>query len=511
MSVPEYIRKVERPKNTVVVDSGVDALYRYAVRKRKQSVCKKGKNPSPRNGAVIGHIIDGKYVPLVKKKDNMPTSLSYGSSLFFHSLCGDILEDLLQIYDAKYCYSIIAMAAIKIMKPRIAISRYARYYESSYLSKYYPNTCLSKNHISSLLNYLGKYGDDRIRFYQKRIEKVTKNHHIVIDGTLKQDNSYVNDLSHYSRKSRVKGTKDISLIYAYDIELKEPICAKVFPGNEIDASSYENFIRDNKITKGIIITDKGFPPSKIRKILENDADLHFLTPIRRSNSLIIEYDMLSYAGKLEGFDDLILYKKVRTKDGRYLYSFMNQKNEAQEEKEYLRHNTYNHDEYKERKEQFGTIVFESDIDLSPEVIYKGYQQRWLIELVFRQYKNDIELTSTNVHSDYSVYGSEFINFISSIISCRMLNKAIDNNLLDKDSFGDIIEDLNEIWRKENAPEDATIQDTYWDHSLPSDLQILVKLGLIKDTSVKRPRGRPKIKQIEDKIKRPRGRPRKVIL
>ena len=35
MSVPEEIRKVKRPVNTVVVDSGSKGLKRYAVRKRK--------------------------------------------------------------------------------------------------------------------------------------------------------------------------------------------------------------------------------------------------------------------------------------------------------------------------------------------------------------------------------------------------------------------------------------------------------------------------------------------
>ena len=37
----------------------------------------------------------------------------------------------------------------------------------------------------------------------------------------------------------------------------EPVCAEVFPGNSVDASSYPAFIRDNDIRKGIIVADKG--------------------------------------------------------------------------------------------------------------------------------------------------------------------------------------------------------------------------------------------------------------
>lgn len=44
----------------------------------------------------------------------------------------------------------------------------------------------------------------------------------------------------------------------------EPVCAEIFPGNSIDASSYAAFIRDNDIRKGIIVSDKGFPQSRIK-------------------------------------------------------------------------------------------------------------------------------------------------------------------------------------------------------------------------------------------------------
>ena len=42
-------------------------------------------------------------------------------------------------------------------------------------------------------------------FYQRRLAQMSKEHHIAIDGTLKQDTSKVNDLSDFSYKARVKG------------------------------------------------------------------------------------------------------------------------------------------------------------------------------------------------------------------------------------------------------------------------------------------------------------------
>ena len=62
MGVPKEIREVPRPVNTVVVDSGNDTDLRYAVRERAASgKYVPGRNPAPKNGRVIGHIIDFKY------------------------------------------------------------------------------------------------------------------------------------------------------------------------------------------------------------------------------------------------------------------------------------------------------------------------------------------------------------------------------------------------------------------------------------------------------------------
>lgn len=81
----------------------------------------------------------------------------------------------------------------------------------------------------------------------------------------------------------------------------EPVCAQVFPGNCIDASAYSTFIRTNNIDKGLLVTDKGFPPSKIKNELNERPDLHFLTPVKRNDVRIKDNDMLSFQGVLPGY------------------------------------------------------------------------------------------------------------------------------------------------------------------------------------------------------------------
>lgn len=89
--------------------------------------------------------------------------------------------------------------------------------------------------------------------------------------------------------------------------------------------------------------------------------------------------------------------------------------------------------------------------------------RWQKELVFRQYKSDLSLTETRVQDNFSVRGSEFINFISTVITCRIINKARTAGLLEHDTtIEDILEDLSKVWRKADAPEDQkpVIGDKY---------------------------------------------------
>ena len=519
MAVPADIRAVPRPKNTIVDDNGHDGPKRYAVRVRSSTKYVPGGNPQPHNGKVIGHIIDYKYVPVdtdSKPKTITPDMLSYGSSALVHSVTKDIEEDLLAVFDPDDVYSIMSIASLRVIKPSVTDNRLSVHYNRCFVSKYYPGAAMSRNSVGKLLQKIGMDDTRRELFYQRRMSAVASDHHIAIDGTLKQDTSTVNDLSAYSFKAKVRGCNDISLLYAYDIERMEPICAEVFPGNSIDASSYPAFIRDNDIRKGIIVADKGFPPSKIKAELSERPDLHFLTPIRRNDVRISDNDMLSFEGVLEGIDAHVVYKKKRIKGGRYLYAFKDARKASAEESVYLanakRKSTFSQEQYAKKKNLFGVIVLESDQDLEPKTAYTCYADRWLLELVFKRYKSDECLDHTGEQNDFSVIGSEFINFISTVATCRIIKKAEQAGLLDNMSYADLMDDLSSAWRRTDAPAEPSTDDGYWVHTLKTVSEELEALGLSKPVPKPEPkkRGRkPKTKdQTESKPKRPRGRPKK---
>lgn len=498
MAVPKFIREIPRPKNTVVIENHKDGSTRYAVRERKGVRYISGGNPQPQNGKVIGHIIDGVYVPKQQTKiTDVPDMLSYGSAAFVHSESTDLLAELLQVYEPKDAYCIMAIASLRIIKPGIAANRLGTHYRRTYVSKYYPGIAISANSVCAFYQKLGQAGQLRKKFYQLRAASVMEDHHIAIDGTLKQDSSCVNDLSEFSYKAKKKGCKEVSVLYAYDIENMEPICAEIFPGNSNDAASYRSFIRDNDIKKGIIVADKGFPPSSIKDELRERPDLHFLTPIKRNDTRISNNNMLEFEGILEGVDDHVLYKKAAIKGGRYLYAFKSQRKAKEEENSYFarreKHHDFDAENYSQKEKLFGVIVFESDKDLPPKTAYICYDDRWLIELVFNKYKSDECFDKTNVQGDFSVIGSEFINFISTVITCRLIKRAREAGLLEKMSYGNLMDDLSEAWRMSDAPAEAETGDKYWVHTLKTEFEELEKLGLSKPIpqAVPKRRGRPR--------------------
>ena len=518
MGVPAKIREVERPTNTVVIDTRSEGPKRYAVRERaKVEYLGVAHNPQPRNGKTIGYIYNGEFIPRgVPVSEAKPEFLSYGASALVYSHSQDLFKDLTSVFALPDALKIIALASLKVLKPHISNSRMRAQYDRCFISVYYPDVALSKNTICHFLNDLGTDSSRRREFYKLRLLQTAKDHHIAIDGSLIQDNSIVNDLSAFSRKARLKGCQDISLLYAYDIETNEPICADIFPGNSIDASSYHDFIDRNGITKGILVADKGFPPEAIRDLLTKHPDLHYLTPLKRNDQRIVRAGMYDFDEVFIRNGKAIACKKCKLSEHQYLYSYVDAKRAGYEHASFIeqavKHHNYDKQKHADKMASFGSIVFEADVDLPCQVAYVVYEDRWKLELVFRHYKSDLEFDTTNVQGDFSVLGETFVNLISTIITCRILEHFRLTELIDQATYGEIMDDLSSAWRKVDAPEDPRRSDGGWIHTLKYVHEVLEKLGLSKPDFEKRAKLKPGRKKTKPEFvgpKRPRGRPKKL--
>lgn len=521
MPVPSHILSVPRPVNTIVEDRKTDSPKRYAVRARDGYTRSASGRIAPKNGKVIGYIIDGHYVEKAAKSSvKGPYFLSYGSAALIKSVSDDLLIDLFKIFPPNEAYSILCAAGLRVIYPGVTDSRLSSRYEKSFLSQYFPGAALSKNTISSLETRIGQDPEKRKQFYALRLEQVEAKDQIAIDGMLKQDNSSVNDLSAFSFKGRTKGVMDISVIFAYDIERQEPLAAEVFAGNKIDAANYSDFLKRTGIDRGVLIADKGFPVSSIEDLLNNRPNLSYLSPLKRNDTRIVNNRMYDYEGSLVGTGRTVQYKKAHIKGGKFLYSFCDVERSAKEARDWIEREkdplTGNYDVEKFRKKEptFGTVVFLSNLDMTPLQAYRCYEERWMIETVFNHYKNDIDLDVTRVQGDGTVTGSEFINFIATIMTCRILRRATKAGVFDRMSYQQMMEDLRSVQRFVPGGIEMPLEDDeYWNNPTQAERRLIreMELCIPKEEPKPKKRGRPR-KEVDPaeaaKSKRRRGRPRK---
>lgn len=521
MPIPQDILSVPRPKNTVVIAYGKDKNL-YAVRQRIGCRNDNGRH-LPVNGPTIGHIIGGTYIPIDTAS---PTSVAalpidlkdWANIVLCDRLFSDIKQELFAVYSKTDAMKLYCISILRVCDPGIKNYELKEAYETSFLSELYPGVSLSKNTVSTFLNDLGKALSSIVCFMQNRAAAVSMDHHLLVDGTLKSDESRVNSLSDFSRKARTKGTRDISVLYAFDLEEMEPVCSKCFPGNMLDATSYGAFISENKITKGIIVGDKGFPESAAHEQFEANPDLHYLNPVKRNSKLIDRHDMLDFTGILPGYEGITFRKEKCTGTDKWLYSFRDSYKASKEERDWLRHakknKSYSLEALREKQRTFGTIVLECDLDLPAETAYKAYEKRWEIEIVMRFYKSACEFDETRVQDDYSVIGSEFCDFLSTLLTFRLIKAFDQAKLLDDRTYKKIMSVLTRAKKVRSAGNDWQLTKLN-----PSHEKILQELGLIPkpmEAPKKKP-GRPKgsksksvIKDTESDSsngKRKRGRPK----
>lgn len=495
MPIPTDILAVPRPRNSIVIAYGKNKDL-YAVRTRVGCRNDNGRH-LPKNGPTIGHIVNGVYIPM-ESSDKKDVSMSeinlkdWAGIELCDKLFMDMQEELGRFYSRSDLMKLYCMAILRVCNPGIKDYELQEAYETSFLSEKYAGVPLSKNTVSRFLNNLGKAYARIIAFMQYRTSQVKADHHLLVDGTLKSDESEVNSLSDFSRKARTKGTRDISVLYAFDLEAMEPICSKCFPGNMLDLTSYKAFIKENGIHKGIIVADKGFPSSAAMEAFTSNPDLHYLNPVKRNAKLIDTHDMLSFTGILKGCEGITYRKEKCIGTDKWLYSFRDAWRAGKEEQDWLKNakanGNYNLAVLQKKQKVFGTVVLESDLDLPAEVVYKAYAERWAIEIVMRYYKHACEFDETRVHDDYSVIGSEFIDFLSTVLTFRIIREFDKIQLLDKMTYKKAMSVLRKA-KKVKAP------GSEWEliRINPGQLEILQKLKLVEapETAPKRKRGRPR--------------------
>lgn len=493
MRIPEEIRKVERPPGTVVYVYGKGG-DRYGVKKRIFTEVN-GKVVQ-RDGPTIGSIVNGVFVP----RDTRPR-IAYAESDVLHwadvqliyNLTADLREDLLAVYSRKDAMTCYAVAVLRALEGGLKDDELKDAYGDSYLQVLCPDVALSKDTVGAFLEDLGRTYGRVTEFMRRRAARIPENHYIAVDGMLKSDESDVNGLSEFSRKALKAGTRDVSVVLAFDVDEMEPVCSTVYPGNVLDITAFRDFLATNGIAKGVIIGDKGFTYNAARQHFLDNPGLSFILPLKRSAKVIREYRALAFDTSLSNRDG-VQARKVRMHDGRWLYSFRDVSVAKAEEASWTNsHSQFDPAELAECRKAFGTITFVSNLDAPPEFVYSAYEERWEIEVVFRFYKNILEMDETRVHGDYSLLGTEFVNLLSVICTCRLRKAFLNCGRISRVPFTKVMRRLRRGIMIRDGPGGK------WrpKQITPKDEALFIDLGIIKVSSApeKGRRGRPR-KNIE---------------
>ena len=418
MAIPKEILAIPRPKNTRVKPSG----NHYIVIKR---TCKRvnGRNVPVELGT-IGEIRDGRYIERTEAPTRREIDIKdYGEVALCDKHGKDLMDDLLKVWTPKESTTLYTMALLRAAYGSVKNRDLQLQYQTSFASELYKGVPLSEDTVSKFLDSIGKSYTLIRKFMQGRVES-SGGKRIVVDGMLKDYNSKNSVFSEFSRKGAKKGSKDISLLYAFDPETMEPVATKPYVGNMLDMTSIDDFVEDYNITSGIMVFDKGFPSKAFLDKLGKRNGLSYIAPLKTNSKLVKRYKMDEPDTPLEGYGDgMILCKKVMMSNGKFLYSFRDPKAAMEQEVGYIakakKNDKFNPGKYYDKKPEFGLIVFESKTDMTPLLVYRAYAQRWEIEVFFDFFKNIIDRDCENVHNDYRVYATELVNFLSAIIASRV--------------------------------------------------------------------------------------------
>ena len=450
MPIPNEILAIKRPSNTIVKATRTPGVYSVVKRTSKRVEGK--KNPVPVEVGVVGKICNGKYISNPPKIEYEIDLKIYGDFALCDKVGRSIYEDLLRFYGLYDAIKIYCIALLRVINPDIVNEEIQYEYKTSYISEVYQNVALSPNTISTFLEKTGmhltvmeNFMNDRIRHYS--------GHSTVIDGMLKTNSRDTNIYSEFSRKGRINGVEDINLIYAYDLIEREPVACSTFAGNILDFTCFRSFIEEHPIKNGFVILDKGFD-DKISKEEIASLNTKYLIPVKISSTLICNYELdKKYTNHFIYGEDSIRCKKVAA-DGKYYYAFKSTETKTNQEKGYVSRafekGSFDEDKYEKKSTKFGLIVFESNADLNLKDIYDAYQERWEVETVFNNYKNIINRQEVNVQGNYRLFATEFINFISSIISMRVKNLLVKTNISEKYTQRQVMRFLSKVAKRRST-------------------------------------------------------------
>lgn len=175
---------------------------------------------------MVGEIIDGKFVERTPKPRKKSVDIKdYGEVALCNKHAEGLLQELAKVWDLKDAKRLFVIALLRAAYGDVKNRDLKFHYDTSFVSELIPDVHLSEHAVSAFLQEIGMAYSFISEFMRNRVECFAGKN-IVIDGMLKDYNSHNGYMSEFSRKARTKGSKDMSLLYAFDPDTKRAACRK---------------------------------------------------------------------------------------------------------------------------------------------------------------------------------------------------------------------------------------------------------------------------------------------
>lgn len=248
----------------------------------------------PVEGPVIGYIYQHEFWSLddaTSAKDGVaeraPQALwSYGAAALIHEVQKDIADALLKVYAIENYETIMAMVALRVIRPSLALNNYQTQYLSSWVSKFWPYAKVSPKVVKKFVTHLGMRPDCFQMVFADLLNKATAaSHHIMIDGFVLPGSSSSDPIELALFQHDLTSHTNRVVMYVSDVESKDLLGAVTFLQEDVNASAYKFFVSTRKVSQGVIVADKDFAVQELKPLLEANPDLHYLAPVARDSEV----------------------------------------------------------------------------------------------------------------------------------------------------------------------------------------------------------------------------------
>ena len=422
-SVPLHIREM-KPTGTVVKRLNGDRYYVY-----EQKHVKIDGKWKIKSGNMIGTIDPAiGFIPNDNyKKDDEITTVDFGEYFLAAAVSDDTLSLLKEVFNIKDALNIYLLSLIYFVNGFTYIKNVKPLYDMSYLSIRYPSLSLSEHVVTRMLDDLGRRQGRVEAFEDLLIERSSRE--MAVDGHAIKSSSHDNCLSEDGYKKQLFRDRQINLLMAYDINTNRPILSRMYDGSAIDQITFKDLFDRKELNHILFIVDKGFYSAENLKLMSQNGN-SYIIPIKANTTnyrdITANTECSSSFLYERGKKRTVIEYKTISRNGETVIFYRDMSQSAIESADYYRKidgKSHTLAKYNKNKEFFGTVVLQTNLEKSPEEIYRFYKRRWLIETFYDYYKNRLDVNALHLPDYYQTQGLSFVMLVTSLIHHDFLVKT----------------------------------------------------------------------------------------